>query len=1222
MNIKSREEVHDILYNFYLNKKTTKIKSHPFFHIGIYNECLGLGDTVVLTPFSEYKFIFSDSPSFNILMKYNKYYKDCFAIKDNFNSITEYAKYDWEGGHAIQRISKALGLPEVIKPKGTININKDIVKGRIGFCLEKQIVNQHSLDDKSKKIFEEFITSTKEYEFIDLSKIISLDELIKEISKCEFFIGLNSGPMHIAAALEIKSIIIVSRPDCSSLYLPRIKEVEIEELEWLYPQNVHLHTKGMNELVEQFNKENLLEAIKGNIYPYWSNEYLDISFKKQKRKKEKMNTKILGHTSFLGFTGYNNHSRNFFTHLNKHYPTRIRNYTHCSDLTYLTEEQKNMIIEQTWNHEPFKVGLPFVEDHNSTYVNIVLNESQHYYFYDKYESPMIAYNVWESTKQIPEYFNRILQYDQFWCPTEWQRKCTIDQGYPEDRVKVVPEGVDGKRFYPLLGNERALSRLALCKKYNIPVNAFIYMVFGRWDYRKSIEEIVRSYYNKFKNDPLTYLVLSVDNPFPVDGMHTTEERLAHHGLDHPNIKVIHFPSDQEYTKWLQAGDCLVSCARSEGWNLPLLEAISCGIPTICSNWGAQLEFADGISLLVDVPKFKKAEKLFMVKEGADLGEWGEPDFDHLSDVMVSAKEGHLRDRAVKLSKYIREAYSWDNAALKAKNLIDELLEKKSYVVPDIVVEEKSPNKNPIKLNLGCGNDIKAGYINIDKYNNTKNADLNCDFENLPFIDGGVDEIYASHIFEHISFLNVYSVIDEWKRVLRIGGVLEIRVPNLMREAKIWMDASDSQKWFEVHRIYGGQNFAGNFHYTGFSVGSLRWLLENLGLQVISCEIHHSDNGEEIQCISRKKLEGPIPQATYNIHFVDGPFAEIKGNNDDKSFYLIDFFDTEFDSSIHQATLRVNHWTRPHKKYFSDYKVRIQRNGKLEFEHQFNAKDKIVLISFDSKSLGDTIAWIPYVEEFRKKHECKAVVSTFWNHLFEKHPTYSQLKFVSPGTSVDNLYASYTVGCYEGNRWKNKIDWRIVTLQQICSDTLGIEYKEIIPDIDFTPGKRPVEENIKYVTLSEFSTFQCKFWNYPDGWQKVIDYLNSVGYKVMVISKEETKLKNIINKTGEPLWNTMNNIYHSEFFMGVSAGPAWLSWTLRKPVVMISGCTKKMQEFESNLIRVINEDVCHGCINDVNNNFERGDWNYCPRQKGTDRQFECTKTITPDMVIEQMKELIK
>ena len=91
-------------------------------------------------------------------------------------------------------------------------------------------------------------------------------------------------------------------------------------------------------------------------------------------------------------------------------------------------------------------------------------------------------------------------------------------------------------------------------------------------------------------------------------------------------------------------------------------------------------------------------------------------------------------------------------------------------------------------------------------------------------------------------------------------------------------------------------------------------------------------------------------------------------------------------------------------------------------------------------------------------------------------------------------------------------------------------------------------------------------------------------------------------------------------MGVSAGPTWLAWALKIPTILISGYSAKWGEYSTNIQRIINEDVCHGCFNDPDAPFERGDWNWCPRQKGTTRQFECSKTITPDMVIDAINNL--
>jgi hypothetical protein len=54
--------------------------------------------------------------------------------------------------------------------------------------------------------------------------------------------------------------------------------------------------------------------------------------------------------------------------------------------------------------------------------------------------------------------------------------------------------------------------------------------------------------------------------------------------------------------------------------------------------------------------------------------------------------------------------------------------------------------------------------------------------------------------------------------------------------------------------------------------------------------------------------------------------------------------------------------------------------------------KKVFIAIDSRSLGDNLAWIPYVEEFRNKHNCTVVCSTFWNKILD----YPEIEFVEPG----------------------------------------------------------------------------------------------------------------------------------------------------------------------------------------------------------------------------------
>jgi hypothetical protein len=79
------------------------------------------------------------------------------------------------------------------------------------------------------------------------------------------------------------------------------------------------------------------------------------------------------------------------------------------------------------------------------------------------------------------------------------------------------------------------------KNMNIPLDAYVCMIFGRWDYRKSTTEMVQAWYDVFKDIDNCYLIISADNPFGSDGMNTTEERLKHYKCEHERIKVLHFP---------------------------------------------------------------------------------------------------------------------------------------------------------------------------------------------------------------------------------------------------------------------------------------------------------------------------------------------------------------------------------------------------------------------------------------------------------------------------------------------------------------------------------------------------------------------------------------------------------------------------------------------------------------------------------------------------------
>lgn len=99
---------------------------------------------------------------------------------------------------------------------------------------------------------------------------------------------------------------------------------------------------------------------------------------------------------------------------------------------------------------------------------------------------------------------------------------------------------------------------------------------------------------------------------------------------------------------------------------------------------------------------------------------------------------------------------------------------------------------------------------------------------------------------------------------------------------------------------------------------------------------------------------------------------------------------------------------------------------------------------------------------------------------------------------------------------------------------------------------------------------------------------------------------------------VNMLAYADFFIGLSSGLSWLAHAAGCPVVMVSGITLPHSEFDTPY-RVQNRQVCHGCYNDL-----RVDWreDKCPYHKGTAREYECSKKITPQMVIGTIERFCK
>jgi len=161
------------------------------------------------------------------------------------------------------------------------------------------------------------------------------------------------------------------------------------------------------------------------------------------------------------------------------------------------------------------------------------------------------------------------------------------------------------------------------------------------------------------------------------------------------------------------------------------------------------------------------------------------------------------------------------------------------------------NQNSIKLNLGCGANKLPGFINIDSVKEF-NPDLVHDISQpLPYGDCSVDEIVADGLLEHFDKYARFIVFYEWARVLKVGGTVNLSVPNmkklLFRYFKFGFEKFVDTLFGE--NMFGSETYLGHFgnHKWGYSKETLEAFIKLFGIEPIRTEM----NGLVLRMVGRK-----------------------------------------------------------------------------------------------------------------------------------------------------------------------------------------------------------------------------------------------------------------------------------------------------------------------------------------------------------------------------------
>ena len=153
---------------------------------------------------------------------------------------------------------------------------------------------------------------------------------------------------------------------------------------------------------------------------------------------------------------------------------------------------------------------------------------------------------------------------------------------------------------------------------------------------------------------------------------------------------------------------------------------------------------------------------------------------------------------------------------------------KNLPAPAARIVNSSALQNPdLRLNLGAGHVLEAGYVNVD-LRELPGIDIVAGIDDLPIGPESVAEIASSHLLEHFPLEQLRrKLLPYWFGLLRPGGTFRAVVPDLDEMSRAYARGDTT---FEVFRAvtYGGQEYDGDFHFNAFTPESLGELFIEAG----------------------------------------------------------------------------------------------------------------------------------------------------------------------------------------------------------------------------------------------------------------------------------------------------------------------------------------------------------------------------------------------------------
>ncbi len=273
-------------------------------------------------------------------------------------------------------------------------------------------------------------------------------------------------------------------------------------------------------------------------------------------------------------------------------------------------------------------------------------------FYRNRGKYKIGYTMLEVDGFPAEWVRQANRMDEVWVPSNFNREGLLSSGV-ERPVHTIPLGVNLDYFHPGIAG------------YPNPVDEFVFLSVFEWGERKEPWLLLRAFNDEFSADEPVRLVCKAVNRDRKVSLKREIERLRLRSAGGRISYLFNhdFPRYQLGSLYRSA-DCFVSASRGEGWNMPLMEAMACGLPAIATDWGAHKAFVhEGIAYPLAIKGTVPAIAKCPYYTGYS---WADPDPEHLRHLLRSVYEdrGEARRRGSAAAREMAEKWTWDATAAK------------------------------------------------------------------------------------------------------------------------------------------------------------------------------------------------------------------------------------------------------------------------------------------------------------------------------------------------------------------------------------------------------------------------------------------------------------------------------------------------------------------------------------------------------------------------------